>query len=83
MPSTQRHLSSLTVVPQRIQRARAHFHSSVCPFFKTSGFGPSEVVKNALTALTRKIHEFRGTKGPAMVQNRCLCGFETKREAFA
>ena len=33
--------------------------------------------------LARKIHEFRGTKGPAMVQNRCLCGFETKREAFA
>jgi len=34
-------------------------------------------------SLTWKIHDFRGTKGLAMVQNRCLCGFETKSEAFA
>jgi len=33
--------------------------------------------------LAWKIHDFRGTKGLAMVQNRCLCGFETKSEAFA
>jgi len=34
-------------------------------------------------ALARIIHDFRGTKGLAMVQIRCLRGFETKSEAFA
>ncbi len=38
-------------------------------------------VKTAI--LTRKIHDFRSTKGLAMVQIRCLRGFETKSEAFA
>ena len=33
--------------------------------------------------LAWKIHDFRKTKGPAMVQIRCLGGFETKNEAFA
>jgi len=33
--------------------------------------------------LARKIHDFRSTKGLAMVQIRCLRGFETKSEAFA
>ena len=33
--------------------------------------------------LTRKIHDFRSTKGLAMVQIRYLGGFETKSEAFA
>ena len=33
--------------------------------------------------LARKIHNFRSTKGLAMVQIRCLRGFETKSEAFA
>jgi hypothetical protein len=33
--------------------------------------------------LARKIHDFRSAKGLAMVQNRCLRGFETKSEAFA
>jgi len=33
--------------------------------------------------LTRIIHDFRSTKGLAMVQIRCLRGFETKSEAFA
>ena len=33
--------------------------------------------------LTRKIHDFRNTEGLAMVQIRCLGGFETKNEAFA
>jgi hypothetical protein len=33
--------------------------------------------------LARKIHDFRGTKGLAMVQIRCLGRFETKSEAFA
>jgi protein-L-isoaspartate(D-aspartate) O-methyltransferase len=33
--------------------------------------------------LARIIHDFRSTKGPAMVQIRCLRGFETKSEAFA
>ncbi len=42
-----------------------------------------EIIYAGVGTLARKIHEFRGTKGPAMVQNRCLCGFETKREAFA
>jgi hypothetical protein len=33
--------------------------------------------------LARKIHDFRSTKGLAMVQIRCLVRFETKSEAFA
>jgi hypothetical protein len=33
--------------------------------------------------LARKIHDFRNTKGLAMVQIRCLGRFETKNEAFA
>jgi len=33
--------------------------------------------------LARKIHDFINTKGLAMVQIRCLRGFETKSEAFA
>jgi hypothetical protein len=33
--------------------------------------------------LTRIIHDFRSTKGLAMVQIRCLRGFDTKSEAFA
>ena len=33
--------------------------------------------------LARKIHDFRSTKGLAMVQIRCLRGFDTKSEAFA
>ena len=34
-------------------------------------------------ALARKIRDFINTKGLAMVQIRCLGGFETKSEAFA
>jgi hypothetical protein len=34
-------------------------------------------------ALTRRIRDFRNTEGLAMVQIRCLGGFETKNEAFA
>ncbi len=34
MTSTQRHLSSLTVAPQRIQKTRAHFRSSLLSFLK-------------------------------------------------
>jgi uncharacterized BrkB/YihY/UPF0761 family membrane protein len=34
-------------------------------------------------ALARKIRDFINTKGLAMVQIRCLRGFETKSEAFA
>jgi hypothetical protein len=33
--------------------------------------------------LARKIRDFRNTEGLAMVQIRCLVGFETKNEAFA
>ncbi len=33
--------------------------------------------------LARKIRDFISTKGLAMVQIRCLRGFETKSEAFA
>jgi hypothetical protein len=33
--------------------------------------------------LAWKIHDFRNTEGLAMVQIRCLGGFETKNEAFA
>ncbi|MGA7921970.1 MAG: hypothetical protein WCA38_20090, partial [Candidatus Acidiferrales bacterium] len=33
--------------------------------------------------LARKIHDFRNTKGLAMVQIRYLGRFETKNEAFA
>jgi hypothetical protein len=33
--------------------------------------------------LTWKIHDFRNTEGLAMVQIRCLGGFDTKNEAFA
>jgi hypothetical protein len=33
--------------------------------------------------LARKIHDFRNTKGLAMVQIRYLGGFATKNEAFA
>jgi hypothetical protein len=33
--------------------------------------------------LTRIIRDFRSTKGLAMVQIRCLGGFDTKIEAFA
>src|SRR5260370_5986730 len=33
--------------------------------------------------LARIIHDFRSAKGLAVVQIRCLCGFETKSEAFA
>src|SRR5258708_39100434 len=33
--------------------------------------------------LAWKIHDFRSTKGLAMVQIRCLSRFETKSEAFA
>ena len=33
--------------------------------------------------LAWKIHDFRSTKGLAMVQIRCLGRFETKSEAFA
>jgi len=36
-----------------------------------------------LVSLARIIHDFRSTKGLAMVQIRCLGGFETKSEAFA
>jgi hypothetical protein len=36
-----------------------------------------------LTGLAWKIHDFRNTEGLAMVQIRCLGGFETKNEAFA
>ena len=36
-----------------------------------------------ISPLARKIHDFRSTKGLAMVQIRCLGGFETKNEAFA
>ena len=35
------------------------------------------------SGLARKIHDFRSTKGLAMVQIRCLRGFDTKSEAFA
>ena len=35
------------------------------------------------TTLARKIRDFRNTEGLAMVQIRCLVGFETKNEAFA
>jgi hypothetical protein len=34
-------------------------------------------------SLARKIRDFRNTEGLAMVQIRCLGGFETKNEAFA
>ena len=40
-------------------------------------------VRIAEQNLARKIHDFRGTKGLAMVQIRCLVRFETKSEAFA
>jgi hypothetical protein len=33
--------------------------------------------------VAREIRDFRSAKGLAMVQNRCLCGFDTKSEAFA
>jgi imidazolonepropionase-like amidohydrolase len=42
-----------------------------------------EMMKAKGTFLARKIHDFRGTKGLAMVQIRCLGRFETKSEAFA
>ena len=38
---------------------------------------------NRILTLARKIHDFTNTKGLAMVQIRCLGGFETKNEAFA
>ncbi len=41
------------------------------------------VVNRARKALARKIRDFINTKGLAMVQIRCLRGFETKSEAFA
>jgi hypothetical protein len=38
---------------------------------------------DSIKALAGKIHDFRNTKGLAMVQIRCLGRFETKNEAFA
>ena len=45
--------------------------------------GDSSRMQNELANLTRKIRDFINTKGLAMVQIRCLGGFETKSEAFA
>jgi hypothetical protein len=39
--------------------------------------------KTCAENLARIIRDFIGTKGLAMVQIRCLRGFETKSEAFA
>jgi macrolide transport system ATP-binding/permease protein len=47
---------------------------------KSPGFTATAVLT---LVLARKIHDFRGTKGLAMVQIRCLGRFETKSEAFA
>jgi glucose-6-phosphate-specific signal transduction histidine kinase len=42
------------------------------------------IAEEAVTKdLARIIRDFIGTKGLAMVQIRCLRGFETKSEAFA
>ena len=40
-------------------------------------------IVDSLRALADIIHDFRSTKGLAMVQIRCLVRFETKSEAFA
>jgi len=39
--------------------------------------------RSSADSLARIIHDFRSMKGLAMVQIRCLRGFETKSEAFA
>ena len=48
-------------------------------------FQPRTTLLNVVieTSLARKIHDFRSTKGLAMVQIRYLGRFETKSEAFA
>jgi hypothetical protein len=50
--------------------------------FRTFPAGTMRLVLR-LTGLAWKIHDFRNTEGLAMVQIRCLGGFETKNEAFA
>ncbi|MGB7728261.1 MAG: hypothetical protein WBL50_09530, partial [Candidatus Acidiferrum sp.] len=42
-----------------------------------------EINLKLIQGLAWKIHDFRSTKGLAMVQIRCLVRFETKSEAFA
>jgi DNA-binding NarL/FixJ family response regulator len=62
--------------------------TSATPVVVLGGVDDEEICKTAMLhgaqdyLLTRKIHDFRSTKGLAMVQIRCLRGFETKSEAF-
>src|SRR6267143_5032195 len=58
-------------------RSKEKFQPKEMCFFLTSTF------IEGTDALARKIRDFINTKGLAMVQIRCLRGFETKSEAFA
>jgi membrane protein len=62
---------SARAIQTMIQSAHKPAHSAIAS------------VVGLVVLLTRKIRDFRSAKGLAMVQNRCLCGFETKSEAFA
>ncbi len=50
-------------------------------FYAASAAG--NLLVAAPVSLARIIHDFRSAKGLAVVQIRCLRGFETKSEAFA
>jgi len=57
--------------------------NSFCVLVLTHSFSCFGARRPACNKLARKIRDFISTKGLAMVQIRCLRGFETKSEAFA
>ena len=59
----------------------SHVPFALCTFRGLLGWPCSAPAESH--SLARKIHDCRNTKGLAMVQIRCLGGFETKNEAFA
>ena len=65
-------------MPCRCSKARLDgFCTQAFQIIAASGF------RDVRSFLARKIRDFINTKGLAMVQIRCLGGFETKSEAFA
>ena len=68
---------------EAIRKKRKYARISLPKGMRVAWHGADLQLFSRVRTLARKIHDFRSTKGLAMVQIRCLRGFETKSEAFA
>jgi hypothetical protein len=67
-------------------KEREKFERTMIALFQVKKTELAEKIKEEThrrQGLARQIRDFINTKGLAMVQIRCLRGFETKSEAFA